>query len=331
LLQLMSLALGVPLCGQHVFRRSVVLLISLEDDRHELQRRIEAVLQHFGIARAELTGWLFCATPKGKLAELHGRHRRIGSLDQQIRAAIQRRNPDIVALDPFVKLHSLNENDSGDMNFVCELLVKIAVETKIAVDIPHHVHKGSITPGDADAGRGSSGIRDAGRLTYTLAPMSEEEAKAFGIEDGERFNFVRLDSAKVNIAPRGGKAAWFQLISVPIGNGTADYPNGDAIQVAKPWLPPDVWDGVDKTTINAILDDIDAGLPDGERYSDAAAAKERAAWRAVQRRVPTKTEAQAREIIRQWVKNGVLEPTDYRSEVARKTFSGLHVNAVRRP
>jgi hypothetical protein len=108
----------------------------------------------------------------------------------------------IVALDPFVKLHSLNENDSGDMNFVCDLLVRLAVEHKIAVDIPHHVHKGQVTPGDADAGRGSSGIRDAGRLTYTLTPMSVDEAKLLGVETEDRFSYVRLDSAKVNIAPR---------------------------------------------------------------------------------------------------------------------------------
>jgi AAA domain len=38
LVQFISLAIGRPLCGQHVFCRSRVLLISLEDDRGELQR-----------------------------------------------------------------------------------------------------------------------------------------------------------------------------------------------------------------------------------------------------------------------------------------------------
>ena len=52
-----------------------------------------------------------------------------------------------------VLLISLEENDSGDMNFVCDLLMKIATENNIAVDISHHVHKGQIAPGDADAGR----------------------------------------------------------------------------------------------------------------------------------------------------------------------------------
>jgi len=89
LLQFISLATGRSLCGQHVFRRCRVLLISLEDDDGELQRRIAAVLLHYGIPRSELKGWLFYATPKlAKLAEMNGRARAIGPLVQQIRHAI---------------------------------------------------------------------------------------------------------------------------------------------------------------------------------------------------------------------------------------------------
>ena len=43
LVQFISAATGRPLCGQHIFRRSRVLLISLEDDQDEMQRRIAAV------------------------------------------------------------------------------------------------------------------------------------------------------------------------------------------------------------------------------------------------------------------------------------------------
>jgi hypothetical protein len=276
LLQFISLALGRALCGQHVFRRCRVLLVSLEDDRDELQRRIKAVLDHYSVDRGELKGWLFCATPKlAKLGQMNGKTRVVGPLEQQLRDAIARREPDIVGLDPFVKLHALEENDSGDMNFICELLAKFAVEFRIAVDSPHHVHKGTLAPGDADSGRGSSGIRDAGRLIYTLAPMSEDEARMFGVAAGDRGSFVRLDSAKVNIAARSMKPTWFRLIGVPIGNATPEYPNGDTVQVVEPWEPPDTWAGVSPVTLNAVLDDIDAGLPNGQRYSDAGHGGER--------------------------------------------------------
>jgi hypothetical protein len=96
LLQYISLAIGRSLCGQHVFRRCRVLLISLEDDRHELQRRIKAVLDHYGVDRAELKGWLFCASSKlAKLAEMKNRTRTIGPLEHQLEEAIERRKPDI--------------------------------------------------------------------------------------------------------------------------------------------------------------------------------------------------------------------------------------------
>ena len=153
LLQFISLALGRSLCGQHVFRRCRVLLVSLEDDRDELQRRIKAVLDYYSVDRAELKGWLFCATPKlAKLAHMKEKVRVVGPLEPKLRDAIKRRKPNLVSLDPFIKTHTLEENDSGDMNFVCDLLAKFAIEFNIAVDSPHHVHKGRLTPGDADFG-----------------------------------------------------------------------------------------------------------------------------------------------------------------------------------
>jgi hypothetical protein len=100
----------------------------------------------------------------------------------------------------------------------------IKIRRGVAVDSPHHVHKGTLTPGDADAGRGSSGIRDAGRLVYTLTPMSEDEARMFGIAAADRSGYIRLDSAKVNITAKTGKPSWFRLIGVNIGNGTPEYP-----------------------------------------------------------------------------------------------------------
>jgi hypothetical protein len=174
------------------------------------------------------------------------------------------------------------------------LLAAIAVDEKIAVDIPHHVHKGQLMPGDADAGRGSSGIRDASRLNFTLSVMTEEEAKAFNINVDDRFSYIRLDSAKVNLVVRSGKATWFRLVGVPLGNGNSMYPNGDAIQVAEPWQPKNMWADLDGPTIEAILRRIRLGpepVRKGEHYSAKLTAKSRAAWRAVQGQASTLSEA----------------------------------------
>jgi hypothetical protein len=332
LVQFMALATGRPLSGQHVFQRSRVLLVSLEDDRDELRRRIAAARMHHGVDLAELKGWLYCWTPKGiKLAEIKDNARQKGQLETLIRAKIASRKFDLVALDPFIKLHTMEENDNTAMDFVCDLLVKITAECNVAVDAPHHTKKGQIAAGDADAGRGASSQRDAGRLLYTLTRMTEDEAKAFGIPLERRALYVRLDNSKVNIAPPSQEATWFKLVGVKLGNGTEQYPNGDEVQTVVPWHPPKTWDGVSSHQLNAALTDIEAGLTNGQRYSDGSKATTRAAWPVVQRYCPDRNEAQCREIIRIWIKNGVLFIEDYDDPVERKPRKGLRVCDGKRP
>jgi hypothetical protein len=241
------------------------------------------------------------------------------------RRAIARTRCDLLIFDPFVKLHALNESDNPDMNFVCELLIKIAQDCNIAVDSPAHTHKGQIQAGDADARRGASAQRDAGRLDYTLTVMSEEEAEQFGIPADERKRYMRLDKAKANIV-RAVKAHWFQLVSVRLENATDEYPDGDEVQAIERWEPPETWEGLNDETRAAILDDIEAGLPTGQRYSNAGPATKRAAWKVVQRRCPAKPEAQCREIIRQWLKAGVLLEGEFMDPVQRKLRGGLTVD-----
>jgi RecA-family ATPase len=201
--QAIALATDKPITNQHLFHRCRVLMISFEDDRDELNRRILAARLHHGIAASELKTWLFPACPKGlKLLEMRNGDRAVGMLEPALRRAIERRKPDLVILDPFVKLHGLGENDNNAMDAVADLLVQLAHEYNIAIDSPAHTRKGVTAAGDADARRGASAVRDAGRLDYTLIPMSEDEAKAFGIKPEERRFYLRLDSAKVNLLPR---------------------------------------------------------------------------------------------------------------------------------
>ena len=47
--------------------------------------------------------------------------------------------------------------------------------------------------------------------------------------------------------------------------------------------------------------------------------------------MPEKSEAQAREIIRTWVKNGVLVRYEYDNPATRKQVDGLRVDANKRP
>jgi len=253
-----------------------------------------------------------------------------GEMAAKLEATIKARKIDIVSLDPFVKAHSVPENDNALIDDVVQVLTDLSAKYNIAVDVPHHMAKGAADPGNANKGRGASAMKDAGRLVYTLTTMSADEAKAFGIEDDQRRFYVRMDSAKVNIT-RHGKTKWFRLIGVRLGNETEMYPNGDEVQTVQPWNPPETWADLSSDLLNKILTAIDEGLPDGNRYSDSHNAKERVAWRVVQEHARDKTDAQAREIIKTWVKNGVLEHTTYTNPITRHPVKGLKVIDAKRP
>ncbi|MGH6681760.1 MAG: AAA family ATPase, partial [Bradyrhizobium sp.] len=260
--QLISLATGRSLTGEHVFCRCRVLIVSLEDDRDELRRRVLAVLKHHHIDPAEVKGWLFLSAPNGlKLAEMKDGTMQASKLEDLLRAAVAEHAIDVVSLDPFVKAHGVGENDNNAVDFVCCLLTAIAHDADCAVDIPHHTRKGKGDgAGDSDRGRGASSMKDAARLVYTLTPMTPEEAEQFGLQETDRRSLVRLDSGKVNIAPPSSKATWFRIIGVPLENGSELYPRGDNVQTVDPWQPPDTWAELDHPLLNRILDQIDAGL-----------------------------------------------------------------------
>ena len=91
--QLISLAIGRSLTGEHIFRRCRVLIVSLEDDRDELRRRVYAVLRYhdFTPAEADVRRWLFLAASEGlKLAEMRDGSPHAGALESLIRDAITR-------------------------------------------------------------------------------------------------------------------------------------------------------------------------------------------------------------------------------------------------
>jgi hypothetical protein len=333
--QLMSLAIGRPLTGEHVFQRCRVLIVSLEDDVDELRRRIRAVRLHHQIEQHELKGWLFLAAPGaagGKLMTLDKNGKPItAGLAIKLANAIVSREIDVISLDPFVKAHSVEENNNSAIDEVVQTLSDLAAKYNIAVDVPHHTAKGHADPGNANRGRGASSMKDAARLVYTLSPMTEEEGKCFGLTEFQRRCLIRMDSGKVNIAPPMAEAKWFRLVGVQLGNRTELYPNGDEVQTVEPWTPPDTWSGLNNLLLNQILTDIDTGLLDGNRYTDAPNAVDRAAWRVVIKHAPAKSEADARQIIKAWVRSGLLVPHEYDNPVTRKPVKGFRVDNAKRP
>jgi len=332
--QCLSLAIGQPLTGEHIFQRSRVLIVSLEDDRDELRRRVEAARLHYRLERRDLSGWLFLAAPGlsgSKLAVTENGGHRHEALAAELAVVIERRSIDLVCLDPFVKSHGVEENANNAIDFVAGILAKLAIDHDCAIDAPHHVSKGAADAGNANRGRGASSFKDAARLVYTLTPMSEEEARLFNVSADERRSLIRMDSAKVNIAPPARTAKWFRLVGVRLANGSDLYPNGDEVQAVEPWVPPNLWDGVTDDVARLVMAEIDAGLPDGRLYTNQPNATDRAAAIVVKKHLPDKSDEQAREIVKTWVKNQSLQYVDFEDPAQRKPRKGLRANAANQP
>jgi hypothetical protein len=297
----------------------------------ELRRRIWALRIHYKITPEELKGRLFLWAPQakdGKLMTINRLGNAVeGELGDSIKALITHYNIDLVGIDPFIKAHGVGENNNNAIDMVVQILTNMCAEFHIAIDVPHHVSKpklgGSNEPGDANRGRGASAMKDAARLVYTLNAMTADEAKTFGINEHDRWAYVRMDKGKVNIIPPARQVLWFHLVGVKIGNVSQMYKHGDEVQVVERWTPPDVMVGMTNEQEKEILGKIEEGLADGSRYTDIGSAKKRAAWKVVVDVVPAINEQRAREIIKVWVRTKVLESRTYRNAEARKDEEGL--------
>ncbi len=312
ILQALSLAAGRELTGEHVFVRSRVMIICLEDDMTELRRRVRAAMLHHGVKPANVKGFLILTTPRGlKIAERDASEKSssAGGLHRALLDAIDELKLDLVCIDPAIKAHALSENDNGEIDAFASLLTRLATEKNIAIDLLSHERKAiGAEAGDVNRGRGAGSQKDAARLVYTLTGMSETEAATLGVSDVERKSLVRIDSAKVNIAPPTATTTWLRIVGVNLENGNKTYPNGDNVQTVERWTPAPLFDGLSSADLNCVLRKLSAGMGDGRRYSLASAAKDRAAWRAVHEKVPKSTRSDAGQSSRRGRRTSCSKP-----------------------
>jgi hypothetical protein len=99
--------------------------------------------------------------------------------------------------------------------------------------------------------------------------------------------------------------------------------NGDNVGIAIVWAYPETWEDISPELTTLIVDDIDHGMPDGQRYSNHNSATKRQAWPVVREHCPTKTQNQCRQIISAWVKKRLLHEDEYYDPVYRRRQSGL--------
>ena len=298
-----------------VHQGGAVWFYNLEDPQDELRRRIKATFQHYEISRSAVSGKLFLDSGRDRPLVVAVRIAGGGLVQAPVIvpliAELTRREIAVLIIDPFVQSHSAEENRNDEMNLVMAAWGRVASEANCAIWLVHHFRKGG-QGGDVEAVRGAGAIQGAARSMHTLSTMTADEANSLGVPPEDRWQFVRHDNVKQNMAPVAGKASWYRLVGVNLNNGNEDYPDGDSVQTVTAWTIPSPWDGMPWDMIAAILREIDRGTDDGEFYVLGKQSKERWAGDVVMRHTK-KGMSSAKTILTAWNKAGLMvngEPYD---------------------
>ena len=308
--------------GQHVFEAGPAWLLTLEDDEGEIERRIAAAMIAHNVAAPAIDGKLFVndATERPLLLaepDVDGAVI-LGADVGRLIAGIRAHRIVLTIIDPLVNAHALVENVNEQMARLAELANLIARETNSALLLATHVRKGGGEDGARDAIRGGSALVDGARLVRTLVPMTQAEAESFHVEPEQAVRFVRLHDAKSNLKPKD-RAAWFELVSVPLGNTTIDpaRPAGDHVQAACPWKPPALFDGVDLPAMSRIFGRLRTEPEVDWSYSLEPRSRHWAGDVVVEETgLPRK---QAQEVLRIWRCNGVIHEVPWLSPTRNRS------------
>ena len=329
----LSLATGQKLLDQHVWERVNVAVIN-EDPQDELERRLAAIIMRHKIDETEVEGRYFLNSmdDRGVLMAAKGAdgftvvHPDEDALIEQIGL----HHIGLLVVDPYAESHTLEENSNPDMIKAAAAWRRVARQTGCAILLVHHVRKGA-AEGSIDAARGAKGLTDSARVGLLMQTMSEDEAKAVNVPLEDRFRYVRVDDAKVNLSPRIDRARWFRLDTVELGNVTQQYPNGDKVAALVPWDPPKLFSQTTNDQVNDILSAIDKGPEPGLLYSGTRQGKSSRWAGDVIRRMADVSEKQAQQMIDKWVETGLLFLTEFRNPATRKSTHGLRVDNSKRP
>lgn len=143
-----SVASGTACLGRFpVARPASVLLFAAEDPLHVVRERLQGITAARGVPLQNLPLFVITA-PRLRLDDQADRER--------LTTTVEKINPTLLVLDPFVRLHSIDENAAGEVAPLLAFLRHLQRKHHLAVALVHHARKdaGRARPGQAL--RGSS-------------------------------------------------------------------------------------------------------------------------------------------------------------------------------
>lgn len=258
----LSMVSGKALLGIVPPRPLNVWLWNLEDPIEETQRKIQAAALQYGLTPEDIGDRLFVNsgrdTPLVIARSTHNGVIIAQPVVDALVAEIQKRQIDVVNVDPFVSCHHVPENDNGAQDMVIKEWGRVAGRAKCAVHLVDHARK--MAPGEevtTQSSRGGKAKTDGCRGVWVVNPMTEQEGEKSGVEN-HRLHF-RLYDDKPNLHPPGDKRAdWYKLVSVDLPNGHLGGP-GDSVGVVTKWEWPDLLAGVTGADFEKVASVIKGG------------------------------------------------------------------------
>lgn len=161
-----AVASGTP-CLRHfpVPQAGRVLLYAAEDALHIVRRRLEGICAAAGLILQELDVQVITA-PTVRL-DLKADRDRLAHTVEQLK-------PRLLVLDPFVRLHRIDENASGEVAPLLAYLRELQRCHHLAVLVVHHAKKGSARIRAGQALRGSSEFHAWGDSNLYLRRFGNE-------------------------------------------------------------------------------------------------------------------------------------------------------------
>lgn len=271
-----AMATGLELiAGEKPLHPMTVWYHNAEDDLHEQQRRLYAVLDHHGLQHGDLGGRLILTTNETLPARLARMGRdgpeAVPAVADGIVDTAKRLGAQVIMFDPLGAMHGLPENANEAMNFLAGILRDISRRAGVAIVIAHHTGKAATQDMDtagAHASRGASAITDALRVVEQLRGMNAKEAGDFGVTEEDRQRIMWIGNGKANFTPQAA-VRWMRRVPIKLGNSTPEYPAGDEAPTVEGWTPRKKATGTASDL--ALVQNAIAAAPTLPRYDMRAA------------------------------------------------------------
>ncbi len=161
-----AVASGAPCLRQYAVPRSGrVLLYAAEDALDLVRRRLEGICRAAGVDLVDLDVHVITA-PTLRLDHTGDRDR--------LAATVAALRPRLLVLDPFVRLHRIDENVSGEVAPLLAYLRELQRRHQLAVLVVHHARKGAARARAGQALRGSSEFHAWGDSNLYLRRAGEQ-------------------------------------------------------------------------------------------------------------------------------------------------------------